>query len=763
MLATAVEFGWRAMANAANTAPGDARLRCPNQPSTWLSLLLITLLTPALASRPGDEPKRFAHWETRATAAERTRELRHWLDTPFRGAAAWQPQTAPLHGQQRRATGRVTRVRREFDASQGVQVLWLGASSGGLWRQVGSQWTPLSDRLPGSPAVGDFLIRPDGRILIASGDPWRYAGDGIWRSDDDGQSWQAAALPVQPASIYRIAIDSSDQERIWAATPDGLLRSNDGGASFVLRLSGHFSEIVQDPLQPQRWYAASQPHGLLRSDNGGDSFQADLPPGFLPMGALGRIRIAPSAAELGLVFAMVCDNGNTTGIWRRRGEGDWENIHPGADFGWGQSFHTCALTPHPTDPDWLAAGAGGAELTRNATAALPDWIPFSSGHSDTTGFLWDEGMLLASNDGGLYRIDPVSLDLDDSPIGTGLALGQVMGSGALALADGGIGVASVGYQDNGVARVRFAGDPMFAFVGESDASWLSIAPDNPERVAAVIGLPFRHYLSLNGGLSFGPMTCPLGDHNSSLPIVFDSAPGNTSPTRLYYTRGPAGDIRFARMNLSATCTSASQSIAITGSDNFRADHLDVARDPDQLRAYVTDTASGSETRIARVQSPPGQRLGGMSLDWLDAPEARSGRAIVDPFRPERVIWWANRDGTRAALWINDARGEPGAWLNLSANLAAFGGGLTVHRPATDPSDPERLWLATSMGVLLRENGSWVRDQNGLPTVTDVVDIRSEIVPQSPPRHRLWLATYGRGLWWRETITDPLFADDWESP
>ncbi|MCB1589341.1 MAG: hypothetical protein KDI56_10610, partial [Xanthomonadales bacterium] len=95
-------------------------------------------------------------------------------------------------------------------------------------------------------------------------------------------------------------------------------------------------------------------------------------------------------------------------------------------------------------------------------------------------------------------------------------------------------------------------------------------------------------------------------------------------------------------------------IAITGSDNFRADHLDVARDPDQLRAYVTDTASGSETRIARVQSPPGQRLGSMSLEWLDAPEARSGRAIVDPFRPERVIWWANRDGTRAALWINDA-------------------------------------------------------------------------------------------------------------
>ncbi|MCB1589340.1 MAG: hypothetical protein KDI56_10605, partial [Xanthomonadales bacterium] len=89
--------------------------------------------------------------------------------------------------------------------------------------------------------------------------------------------------------------------------------------------------------------------------------------------------------------------------------------------------------------------------------------------------------------------------------------------------------------------------------------------------------------------------------------------------------------------------------------------------------------------------------------------------------------------------------------------------LTVHRPATDPSDPERLWLATSMGVLLREDGSWVRDQNGLPTVIDVVDMRSEIVPQSPPRHRLWLATYGRGLWWRETIIDPLFADDWESP
>ena len=41
-----------------------------------------------------------------------------------------------------------------------------------------------------------FAIAGDGRILIATGDPWRSSGDGVYFSDDGGTRWVAASMPT---------------------------------------------------------------------------------------------------------------------------------------------------------------------------------------------------------------------------------------------------------------------------------------------------------------------------------------------------------------------------------------------------------------------------------------------------------------------------------------------------------------------------------------------------------------------------------------
>jgi hypothetical protein len=737
------------------------------------SALVVAWLLGSLAhtcsdAAPAEPTMRFEPWANRAPATQRKAAIDHWRD-PARagdGVVAWTAIDEPMHGSQWRATGRVTRVRRAFDPGQGASTLWLGSSSGGLWKQrlADARWLPVSDTLFASPAVGDFAVRSDGRILLASGDPWRYPGDGVHLSDDGGQNWTAANLPQTPASIYRMAIDANDDDRVWIATPVGLMRSDDGGDNFNMIMAGHFSEIVQDPQLPARWYAASQQHGILRSDDGGSQFAPDLPSGWPGLGALGRVRIAPSAAEVGLVFALVCDAGNTTMLLRRRAGGAWQSAHPAPDFGWGQSFHTCALAAHPSDPQTLVAGAGGAEISRDALATTPTWAPFSPGHSDSTSFLWDApDAFLAGNDGGLYRIELATLAVDDSEIARGLSLGQVFAGGALALADDTPGTASVGYQDNGIARVGLAATPVISHAGEADASWITVSPLAASRVGAVIGIPFSRYLSFNDGANFSQISCPLGQHGGvSLPLLFDPAPGPDPQVRFYYTGGAAGATKFSRHDLSRPCTSAVQTIQLSGSSTFRADYLDIARDPEQLRAYVTDSAASGETRIARVRTPPGLRHGALSHDWLAAPEPRPGRAIVDPFRPQRVLWWANRLTGPPALWINDQQGDAGAWRDASGDLAFFGAGLVLHRPATDPDDPDRLWLATGLGVLTTADGqSWQRAHAGLPAVLDAVEMRSEVVDGSPPRHRLWLGTYGRGLWLRETTIDRIHASGFE--
>jgi hypothetical protein len=359
----------------------------------------------------------------------------------------------------------------------------------------------------------------------------------------------------------------------------------------------------------------------------------------------------------------------------------------------------------------------------------------------------------------LYRIDLATLTIDDSEVARGLSLGQVFASGAMALAGDSPGTASVGYQDNGVARIALAAAPMITHAGESDASWITISPLAASRVGAVIGIPFSRYLSFNGGANFSRLSCPLGQHAGvSLPLLFDPAPGQDLSARLYYTVGAAGATRFSRHDLSRPCSSAVQSVQLLGSTSFRADYLDIARDAEQLRAYVTDSAGSGESWIARVRSAPGIRHGLLEHDWLAAPEPRPGRAIVDPFRPQRVLWWSNQQTGPPALWVNDQQGEAGGWRDVSGDLAAFGSGLALHRPATDPENPDRLWLATGLGVLTTADGlSWQRDHAGLPAVVDAVDLRSEVIEGSPPMHRLWLGTYGRGLWLRETPIVPVDA------
>lgn len=734
---------------------------------------LAALLQPlhALASESVG-PERFGPWRERATGPARSQVLEQWKLLPHSALGAssgWRAIDTPLEGSLRSASGRVSGLLRAFDATQDVSVLWLGSSSGGLFKQRAADlhWIPVSDSLLASPAVGAFAIAGDGRILIATGDPWRSSGDGVFFSDDEGASWIAASMPQIPASIYRLRLDAVLAQRVWIATPIGLMRSDDAGASFVLRSGGHFTEIVQDPLLPSRWYAASQNAGILRSDDGGESFIVDNPPGWQGLGGIGRVSIAASASEAGLVFALVCDNGQVTRVLRRRSSMGWSDIHADPQFGWGQSFHACAIAVNPADGGTVAVGAGGVQISHDALAANPTWTDFSSGHSDTTTFFWDgPDTLLAGNDGGLYRIDPDTLAIDDSENRRGLSLSQVFGTGALALARGTAGVASAAYQDNGIARVSLEPTPLITIAGEVDGAQLTVSPRDDNRVAAVIGLPFSRYWSFDGGAHFGLMQCPAGAHAGvSLPLLWDPAPDEDPSVRLYFTRGNAGATSISRMNPSLTCSVAVQSLSLTGSANFRADFLEIAHDPTQLRAYVSDSASNGEIRFARVHSAPGSRNGSMSFEWIDPPEPRAGRVMVDPHRPDRILWWANGGSGPAALWVNDARGDDGAWRNLSGNLPVIGAALRIHRPASHPADAGRFWVATNFGVLTTRDGlSWSIDGEGLPAVVDATELQSERVDGSPPLHRLWLGTYGRGLWLREeSIDDLLFADGFETP
>ncbi|MGH7318019.1 MAG: WD40/YVTN/BNR-like repeat-containing protein [Candidatus Rokuibacteriota bacterium] len=80
--------------------------------------------------------------------------------------------------------------------------------------------------LPTKQPVAAFAADPSKTPVMFAALP-----DGLWKSGDRGQTWQA--LAKAPSGITALAIHSVDQDRVFAGTAEGkVFRSTDGGVSW---------------------------------------------------------------------------------------------------------------------------------------------------------------------------------------------------------------------------------------------------------------------------------------------------------------------------------------------------------------------------------------------------------------------------------------------------------------------------------------------------------------------------------------------------
>jgi photosystem II stability/assembly factor-like uncharacterized protein len=252
------------------------------------------------------------------------------------------------------------------------QTWYIGVASGGVWKttNAGITWTPVFQN-EGSYSVGTVVIDPRNPSTIwvgtAEANNQRSVGygDGIYRSDDGGRSWRNLGLKASE-QIGRIVIDPRDSSVVyvaaygplWSTGGDrGLYKTTDGGKTWnkILNVSDNtgISDVAIDPSNPDVLLAVAHQRrrhvwtlihggpesGLHRSTDGGKTW---VKVSGLPQGELGRIVIAFSPAQKGLVYAKVeaaempigtylsQDSGVS---WERRGDVQaqpmyYRNIHP---------------------------------------------------------------------------------------------------------------------------------------------------------------------------------------------------------------------------------------------------------------------------------------------------------------------------------------------------------------------------------------------------------------------------------------------------
>jgi len=208
--------------------------------------------------------------------------------------------------------------------------IYVGPGSGNIWKTVnnGLTWEPIFEN-ESTFTIGDIAVsssNPD-IIWVGTGETqprhsgYSYAGTGVFKSTDAGQTWKNMGLhdthhigkviidPENPDVVYVAAIG-----HFWSRNEQrGLFKTTDGGKSWekVIYISDQTGavDLVMDPADNKTLYAAAwqlisgKESGIYKTIDAGKTWRK-LTDG-LPAGDLGRIGLDVSVSNPDIVYAFI--------------------------------------------------------------------------------------------------------------------------------------------------------------------------------------------------------------------------------------------------------------------------------------------------------------------------------------------------------------------------------------------------------------------------------------------------------------------------
>ncbi len=334
--------------------------------------------------------------------------------------------------------GRITDIEIPVDQPQ---TYYVGAASGGIFKtaDAGANWTPIFDEQQ-MLSIGDMEISKNDTDIIwvgtgevnAGGGSLAYDGDGIYRSDDGGLTWETKGLP-DVGSIGKVLIDPNDENTVFVGamgplfrddTNRGVYRTTDGGNTwsqvlFVTAITGVIDMAIHpsngDIVYASAWERIRRPEmrqyggptsGLYRSTDGGDSW-TEMTAGLPTAGAeKGRISINISQSNPNVLYARYADaNGSIQGVYRTTNAGDsWTEVNSSQLTNVGFHWWFRGIYVDPTDENTIY---NVDFIVEKSTDGGNNWsTAFPGVHVDQHAMAFNasvSGEVLLGNDGGFYK------------------------------------------------------------------------------------------------------------------------------------------------------------------------------------------------------------------------------------------------------------------------------------------------------------------------------------------------------------------------
>ena len=219
---------------------------------------------------------------------------------------------------------------------------YVAYASGGLWhtKNNGQSFASIFDSVD-VLTIGDIAVNWQNRhIWVGTGEVnssrSTYAGLGVYRSSNNGKSWEYLGLP-ESHHIGKIQLSAKDPNTAWVAVlghlyseskERGIYKTTDAGKTWnqtlVIDANTGASDVDIDPSNEQNLYAAmwyrtrtasnfeeaGKTSGIYKSTDGGDKWTLMSTPtsGFPSGDGVGRIGLAVYPKNPSIVYAIVDNN-----------------------------------------------------------------------------------------------------------------------------------------------------------------------------------------------------------------------------------------------------------------------------------------------------------------------------------------------------------------------------------------------------------------------------------------------------------------------
>jgi uncharacterized repeat protein (TIGR01451 family) len=566
--------------------------------------------------------------------------------------------------------------------------LYAGTRHNAVFRSAdgAATWNGAGTGLP--RLIRSLAVTADG-VLLARGE-----GPGVYRSTDDGTSWQQVLGELATA----LGADPATAGTAYAGTPLGLVfKTTDGGAGWTSSGAGlpesRVECVVVDPLTPSTLYVCVDGDGVFKSTDGGVSWVAKSQ-GISGLDVASMVIDPQTPAKLYIA--------TDDGLFKSTNGGDsWTQLaEPGSGF-------ISRLAIDPAVPANLLAAASGRIFRSTDSGA--SWIELTSGvpPAEISALAIDpasSSILYAGTMVGVIRSDDAGASW--SAASSGLRSVRV---DRLAVDPAVPSTLYAASSESGIFKSTDGGTswaPASAGLGDLSIVELALAPTAPATLYAAQQLGLRR--SLDGGAGWSdPVTDPL-DFGPRGPQVAGLAVDPLDATTLFATQGgeigPGSGPGFLR----------SVDRAVSWERVFQPNQLTVLRaggvsvDPADSNRVLAGLSGQFFEEVTFVSLLYRSLDGGATWDEVERHPALAAVALDhDPLTPGTVYALISPDAGFAVLRSLDGGG---AWSDLPVAVPC------INDLLPDPVTANTLWVACDPVYTSDDGGAtWsMFDDTGFP-------------------------------------------------